>query len=286
MAPTQPRPDAALSEDELHALVDGHLSDAQCHLLETRLMADPAAAATRNAWREQRDAMKELHASLLNEPIPPALAAAARQAQAARLQVGHWWRWSGMAAGVALAFGLGWLSHGQFDPGVPGQSMASQGAAGAAGASEFAHQAMVAHAVYLPEVRHPVEVVAAQQEHLVQWLSKRLNRPLKIPDLSAQGYELVGGRLLPGNEGARAQFMFQNAAGERITLYLGAVKNGAVNQSTAATVPDRRESAFSFSSDGPVPGFYWVDQGFGYALAGNLSRERLMAIAQAVYRQL
>ena len=44
-------------------------------------------------------------------------------------------------------------------------------------------------------VRHPVEVAAAQQEHLGQWLSKHLGRPLKAPDFSTQGYELVGERL-------------------------------------------------------------------------------------------
>jgi anti-sigma factor RsiW len=46
------------------------------------------------------------------------------------------------------------------------------------------------------------------------------------------------------------------------------------------------ETAFSFSSDGPVPGFYWVDQGYGYALAGKLPRHALMDLATAVYRQL
>jgi anti-sigma factor RsiW len=35
-----------------------------------------------------------------------------------------------------------------------------------------------------------------------------------------------------------------------------------------------------------VPGFYWVDQGFGYAIAGKLSRPALQELATAVYRQL
>ena len=222
----------------------------------------------------------------LSEPAPAPLVAVARQAQSARQRIDHCWRWGGMAAGVLLAFGLGWASHGQFNPEPASPSARVPATAGFAAAREFAHQATLAHAVYVPEVRHPVEVAAAQQEHLVQWLSKRLNRPLKVPNLSAQGYELVGGRLLPGDAGARAQFMFQNAAGERITLYLGALKNLAANIPPPATTPDRRETAFSFSTDGPVSGFYWVDQGFGYALAGSLSREKLLQIAQAVYQQL
>jgi anti-sigma factor RsiW len=90
----------------------------------------------------------------------------------------------------------------------------------------------------------------------------------------------VGGRLLPGDAGARAQFMFQNAGGERVTLYLGAVnasaKVGAGNQ----------ETAFRFLDDGAAPGFYWVDQGFGYALSGKLPRAALLALATTVYQQL
>jgi anti-sigma factor RsiW len=46
------------------------------------------------------------------------------------------------------------------------------------------------------------------------------------------------------------------------------------------------ESAFRFSTDGPVPSFYWVDRGFGYALAGKLPRDALLRLATLVYRQL
>jgi anti-sigma factor RsiW len=122
-------------------------------------------------------------------------------------------------------------------------------------------------------------VAAAEQQHLAQWLSKRLDRPLKVPDLSAQGYALMGGRLLPGSEGARAQFMFERVGGERITLYIGRLADTAASGRAA-------ETAFRFSADGPVPSFYWVDRGFGYALAGQLPRDVLQQLATAVYQQL
>ena len=285
-----PRSDEPVTEQELLALVDGPLSEPQRLAMEARLAHDPAAAATRRAWQQQRDALKALHRAVLDEPVPAPLAAAARQAGQARQQMDQWWRWGGMAAGILCAFGLGWMSHGQYGQRAGAQFAAPSTATAtraAVGAREFARQASVAHLLYAPEVRHPVEVAAAQQEHLVQWLSKRLERPLKVPDLTTRGYELMGGRLLPGNEGARAQFMFQNKAGERVTLYLGTINGPAANPSAPpATAPDRRETAFSFSTEGPVPGFYWVDQGFGYALAGNVPREQLMALAELVYRQL
>ncbi len=287
MDPANSPPAQAVREDELHAFVDGRLPEARRRAVEARLASDPQAAATCLAWRHQRDRLQDLHRQLLDEPVPAPLAAVALQAASARQALDQWWRWGGIAAGVVLAFGLGWLSHGQYSgTGSAVQLSSAQGAPGALGEREFARQASLAHLVYAPEQRHPVEVAAAQQEHLVQWLSKRLARPLKVPDLSAQGYELVGGRLLPGDAGARAQFMFQNPAGERVTLYLGALKGLAGAKPLPAGSPDRRETAFSFSTDGPVSGFYWVDQGFGYALAGSLSREKLLQIAQAVYQQL
>ncbi|MDO8277132.1 MAG: anti-sigma factor [Burkholderiaceae bacterium] len=265
-----------IDDAQLHALVDGHLSPASAVALEARIAHDPQAAATVQAWRAQRDALRALHADMLHEPVPPGFMATAVEGIARGERAAQWWRWGGMAASVLMAFGLGWS----------GRAFWSESSAGAARLAtaepvrSFARQASAAHAVYLPEVRHPVEVPAAQQEHLVQWLSKRLGRPLKVPALAGMGYELVGGRLLPGEDGARAQFMYQNAAGERITLYLGAVKAGT------GPADKGSETAFRFTDAGAVPTFYWVDQGFGYALAGKLSRPALLGLATAVHQQL
>lgn len=227
------------------------------------------------AWRAQREALRRLHREVLDEPVPPALLAAAGLAEAHHARQARWMRWGGVAAGVMMAFGAGWLANDQWADMRTGETLASAPMA----TREFVHAASVAHAVYAPEKRHPVEVVAAEEQHLAQWLSKRLDKPIKVPDLTAQGYSLVGGRLLPGNEGARAQFMYERAGGERITLYIG-----SLNDTTDKTRSG--ETAFRFSTDGPVPSFYWVDHGFGYALAGSLPRDVLLGLASAVYRQL
>lgn len=269
-APTLLRDEALL-----HAFVDGRLDALGRAQVQSRLDADPAAAAQVLEWQAQRDALRGLHAGLLDEPVPTALLAAAQQLDRRNSRFGRWQRWGGMAASLLLAFGIGWGSHGQWRA---QQEATGPVAARARLASTFGQEALVAHAVFSPEVRHPVEVDAQQQEHLVQWLSKRLNRPLKVPDLREQGYELVGGRLLPGAKGARAQFMYQNPRGERITLYAGALDAGGAGQAA--------ETAFRFTSQGDVATFYWVDGGFGYALAGKLPRTSLLALSESVYRQL
>lgn len=248
------------ADDELHALVDGRLAPADAARVQAHVDADPALFAQVAAWRRQRELLLAHLDTALADPLPAPLVAATEALARGGSRHADWSRWGGMAAAVLLAFALGWTAHGQWPrPAQP--------------ALAFARQALAAHVVYVPEQRHPVEVDAAQHEHLVQWLSKRLGRPLRVPQLSAQGFELVGGRLLPGENGARAQFMYQNAGGERLTLYVGAV-------------PAAQETVFRFTQEGPASSFYWVDQGFGYALAGQVDRQRLMQVAQEVYRQI
>ena len=131
-----------------------------------------------------------------------------------------------------------------------------------------------AHLVYAMEVRHPVEVDASQQEHLVAWLSKRLGTKLKVPVLADEGYELLGGRLLPGPEGPVAQFMYQEAAGRRLTLYV------------SAKARSEGPTAFRFAQEGGVSVFYWIDGNWGYALSGEVDRAALSRLSTSVYRQL
>jgi anti-sigma factor RsiW len=123
-------------------------------------------------------------------------------------------------------------------------------------------------------VRHPVEVGADQQAHLVAWLSKRLGASLKVPHLGGIGYTLVGGRLLPGDRGPAAQFMYQDAKGQRLTLYVRANRD------------DSHETAFRFAQENSVGVFYWIDRKLGYALSGEVDKAELLRVATAVYRQL
>lgn len=264
-----------LTDDEIHVLVDGRGEAPDRTALEDRLAQDPSAQATVARWQHQRDRLRGLYPHLLDEPVTASLAAAARSLDTSRQTARRWTRWSGMAASVVVSFGVGWLVHGQWQLHQPAAILAK-----APVVTDFVRQASLAYAVYTPEVRHPVEVAASEQAHLVQWLSKRVGKPLKVPDLTEQGYDLVGGRLLPGESGARAQFMFQNAAGNRITLYLGTI-NAAPSGGDGA-----QETAFRFSADGVAPSFYWVDRGFGYALSGQVPKETLLQLAQATYRQL
>ncbi len=245
---------STITETDLHAYADGQLDEARRLRVEAHLVDNARAAENVRVWREQNAALRTLYNPVLNEPVPQRLLAA--QAQRQR------WPYYALAAGaMGLSFGLGWMVHGF----QAGRSVETAG---------LPHRAAVAYAVYAPEVRHPVEVGAEQQDHLVKWLSKRLGHELRVPVLTQQGFDLVGGRLLPGGSGPVAQFMYQDSRGQRVTLY--------VSRRDA----EPRDTAFRFSQEDKVAVFYWIDGKLGYALSAEMDRAHLLTVATVVYRQL
>lgn len=273
-----PPPPAALPPDEarLHAFVDGQLPPDEQAVVREQLNNDPAAAARVTQWQAQRQALRGLARDWPLDETPADLSGIVMRAAAAQ----RWRRWlpQALAAGVLLSLGLaGGYQWGRHDAG--GAAWPALTAGRNAGVPEFAAQAGVAYAVYSAEKRHPVEVTATEQAHLVQWLSKRLGRALKVPVLTDRGYTLLGGRLLPGDASRagspRAQFMYENADGDRLTLYVAVFQPGAAPAATEFRL---------LLQDGRAT-LYWVDGDFGYALSAQPSTE-LQPLAQRVHAQL
>jgi anti-sigma factor RsiW len=203
-------------------------------------------------------ALHQLYDPVLEERVPERLRAPRRRWRAVAIAAG--WTVLGLCVG-SLA---GWQLHASratiaLQAEVPG----------------FVKRAAIAHATYTPEVRHPVEVGADQEQHLVTWLSKRLGAQVRAPKLESVGYSLMGGRMLPGDNGPVAHFMYQTEKGSRITLYV---------RTEAA---ENRETAFRYSAEGNVKVFYWIDRKLGYALSSaDLDKDGLLRVANVVYQQL
>jgi anti-sigma factor RsiW len=249
--------DLPVSEEELHAYVDGELAADRKAAVEAWLANRPEDMTRVNAWRSLADAIRTRYGPVATEPVPARLSL--RQIERA----GRSWR--AMAAAVAAAAFLigglaGWMAR---TFAVPSQPVVAT----------LTTDAFDAYKLYVVEVRHPVEVPGSEEPHLVQWLSKRVGYELRIPNLQGVGLKLVGGRLLPGpSGGAAAFFMYESGTGERFTLY-----------STRANTPD---TALRYDAEGPVGSLYWSDHDIAYVVSGEAPQDRLHKVAETAYAQL
>lgn len=250
-----------ITEGDLQAYADGRLPDARRVAVEAWLATRPDEAERIAAYRRLAQEVRAAYDSMISEPVPERLARAAAPRSSMRrfAAVAGW-----VILGIAVGAPLGWQ--------VRPERIVMQAAPDTV---VFARRAAVAHATYSPEVRHPVEVGADDEQHLVTWLSKRLGVKVKAPKLDEAGMGLVGGRLLPGENGPVAQFMYQNQTGRRLTLYV------------RTEASKNRETAFRYARENNVGVFYWIDREVGYALASaDLNKDELLKLANLVYKQL
>jgi anti-sigma factor RsiW len=247
---------APISENDLQAYIDSRLAPARAAEVEAWLAERPEDAARIAAQRQDRDALKAAYGPIAAEPLPVRIVAALesgpqriwRRAAAAVLI---------FAAGAAAGWGAGQYLTPKAELDRP----------------DLVRAAIGAHRVFVPEVRHPVEVAANEEAHLVAWLSKKLGQKLKAPDLTANGFRLVGGRLLSEYGRPAALFMYENNYGQRITIH-------------CVAEPGEGPTQFRYREIEGVSAFYWIDEKLAYAVIGTVKREKLLEVARAVYAAL
>lgn len=245
-----------VTEDELHAYVDGELPADRRDAVESWLESHPEDAAQVTAWRAQADAIRARYGDVVNEPIPAALKLDRLIRSGRRATIGI------TAAAAVVAFLLG---------GVAGWTARDASVVTPTRLDTFTTEALSAHRLYIAEVRHPIEVKAGEQ-HLVPWLSRRVGTTLRAPDLESFGLKLLGGRLLPGLQGPAALFMYEGANGERFTLY-----------SSSQRQP---QTSFRYTVVDKFAAVHWIESEIGFVVSGPADRDRLGKIAQAAYEQM
>jgi anti-sigma factor RsiW len=249
-----------VTEDELHAYVDGELPPYRMNAVTAWLADHPDQAALVASWRAQSESIRTHFGAAVDEPIPQRL----KLDQVLNQDRANGRSWAAMAAAAAIvAFvaggAAGWMARGA-------------SAAAPTASDVFATEALDAHKLYVVEVRHPVEVPGSERAHMTQWLSKRLGEDLRVPDLQSIGLKLVGGRLLPGPTGAAAFYMYESPSGERFTMYCAKA--------------DMPETALRYTSGEQLAAFYWIDDRVAYVISGPADRERLEKVTKAAYEQV
>lgn len=251
-------------EDDLQARIDGRLTPERADAVDGYLAAHPELRQRWSQYAEQRQALRAAFAAQPGEPIPRRLRVAHLLAEERRRR--HR-RLARIAAGIGFLV-LGGIGGWTARDLLPDLTLS----ASAALAGTVVEDAIAAHRTFSVETRHPVEVGAGEEAHLVQWLSKRLGHRLIVPDLNALGFRLMGGRLLPADSGPAALFMYEDGKGTRLSCYYLSVGVGG-------------ETEFKFREQNGINAFYWIDDGLAYAIAANADRDQLLKVAELVYQQ-
>lgn len=246
-----------ITEEELHAYVDGRLDAERRAAVDRYLREHPEAAQRVAAYSAQREELRAAFAARGVTPIPPSLDLARLLEERLTRRRAPW----RMAASVALALGLG---------GAGGWYLGSRPPTGI---DVLAQEAGASYAVFAVDKRRPVELWAEQRDDLTRWVSNRLNRPVAPPDLSSVGYRFLGGRLIATSRGPAALFMYEDSRGTRLGVFMRPMARG-------------NTTAIEQVEAGAVDGCAWIERGVGYTVIAAEPYERLKELSRYVRQQV
>ncbi|KIU52975.1 transmembrane anti-sigma factor [Pseudomonas putida] len=240
------------SEDELHAYVDERLEAARRREVELYLAAHPEQAARVEGWRADARLLRTALAGLAEQPANPRLdPVAVRRAVRQR----HRRQWAS-AAMLLVALGIGGLGGWQAR-----ESSLQAGLAPMADAVQ-AHRLFAQSGTLDLNVQRPGQLQA--------WLGEHFAQAGQLPDLSAYGFTPVGARLLSNEQGPAALLLFQDASGERVSLFLRSPGEHYARMPSGERV------------DGELQARYWSQGAYNYALVSPAAEPRAAQLRQAL----
>jgi anti-sigma factor RsiW len=234
-----------VQEDDLHAYVDDRLDPARRAEVDRHLRTNPALQRRVDGWREQAEALRDALAFKLQEPVPSSLHLGRLFEE--RIARRRWGLFNGpwrAAAAMLLMVGLGaaggWTARGT-------QRMGE--------VTRLGMEAAAAHNVFAADPAHPIEIGWENRPELMAWIDRKLHRTVSVPDLSAQGYRLIGGRVLSTMIGPAAMLVYDDDHGNRITVFLQPMRSDV-----APMQPVRA---------GAANGYAWIDAHMGYGVISD-----------------
>ncbi|PTE07278.1 anti-sigma factor family protein [Mesorhizobium helmanticense] len=251
------------SERDIHMALDGELPGDERTAYDAWLDANPEMKVKSARYVADRAALHAAFAGVLDEPVPARLQKIVFGETPARTAGGRSRWWLAAAAAAVLAVG----GVGGYVAGIDRLGLEDPVN------DELAEQAIAAHVIYAAEKRHAVEVPASDKDHLQTWLSNRVGLKLVAPNLAAEGFQLVGGRLLPAGHGKAAMLLYEDDKGERISLFV------------TSESAEKAKGTYGSAENGPEA-VYWLDKGYACAVVGSLPRAQLTSVAKSAYSQL
>lgn len=259
---TRNEPDPALDPD-LHAYVDGKLSPERAAEIEDRLANDAAQREAVAAWMRDRDLIREaasgdhppdLRTELLGREL-------ARRVRARRVRTSLMQPALKQVAASVLIFATGWAGHALYMPDRERSGPKEP---------RYVLQATVLGASLANRGVQELDVSDARWQASLDWVSDQMQRKIESPKLQHLGLQVIGGRLVRGEDGPLAQFTYQTEDDRQIIVSM-------------TPHPDSEPShAYAVRSVYGQPVAYWTSDGMDFSITGETDIGRLSTLASAL----
>lgn len=237
----------------VNAYLDGELGPDEAAEVEALLDKDPAAKAAYDFFSQQKTQLSQF-IEALNVSSHSLRTAHLERQFAVQIQkrstpykaynYNSWIRATYQLTAACAFAAFGWLGHSTWS------SQQSR-------MPDFVSEAIGAHMVFANDMDHPVEFTGDAINDATEWFTRKIGVPIEAPDLTAEGMDLVGSRLLGTHEGALAQFIYEHRNGLRYSLTLS--RHLSEEPALALAVGDY--------GGGKVA--YWTASDIDYALVGE-----------------
>ncbi len=193
------------SEQELHAYVDGQADEALCQKMEAYLASNPEAAAEVVRMRLESQRLRTVLENTPSGGIPPRLDPLwIRRELRTRFQLRM-----AVIVSLVLTLGLGTLGGWQ----LRDMSMRKT-------YLPMADATQAYHLFATGDMAQKVDMKTTEPAQLQGWLNHHFVQAAPLPDFSAYGFKLVGGRLMASDKGAAAMVLYQNDQRQAIVYYV------------------------------------------------------------------
>ena len=242
-----------MSQDRIHALLDGELPSPAALEVESHLRACPSCAAAYGRLRSLRSALRS---EVLTFAPPTALVERVRAATSGAPQAGGRERLSplfALAAALLVGVAIGrFLPAGSRDRVQPGSA-----------------EAIVDAHVRALASGKLTEVVSSDQHTVKPWFAGRLDFSPKVRDLAAEGFPLAGGRV--DRVGGRPAAALAYGRSKHVVELFVWVERVPPPGTTTARVRG-------------INVVRWTDEDLAYAAVSDLNESELLAFADLVRR--
>lgn len=252
--------DRPFTERDIHMALDGELPAEEREEFDTWLANNPEMKARSDRLVDDMERLRGSVATVPDEPIPDRLTALVKASPPNA--AGNWLTRRTVAAAAAI-FVVGGIAGYFAGAGLPFADEAE---------NQLAELAIGAYVTFPADLPRAVEVGGDDRGYLDGWLSRRTGLKIVAPDLSGQGFELLGGRILPGIEAPAALLIYKDQAGNQLSIYM--------------TPQPGEKIRGTYGDEGGPSAIYWMDRGFGCAIVSRLPNDRMTVVARNAWRQL